>query len=105
MRTGPTPDEALSDEAITGAVASEAGWMEDLLIRLVEVPTTLGNEEPGQEIMEEAFSDCGLEPRSVRLDAEALRGAEGASPFTWDVEGERNVVAGRPAVAEGARSS
>ena len=66
MRTGA---ETLSDETILEAVAAEAGWMEDLLVRLVEAPTTLGNEEPGQEIMENAFRDCGLEPRSVHLDA------------------------------------
>jgi acetylornithine deacetylase len=94
MRTGATPGETVSDEAILGAVAAEAGWMEDLLGRLVEAPTTLGNEEAGQQIMEQAFADCGLEPRSVYLDAEALRGAEGASPFSWDVGGKRNVVAG-----------
>jgi acetylornithine deacetylase len=78
MRTGSTPGET---EAILEAVAAEAGWMEDLLVRLVEAPTTLGNEEAGQEIMEDALRDCGLEPRSVRLNAGALRGAEGASLF------------------------
>ena len=103
MRTGSTPGET---GAILEAVAAEAGWMEDLLVRLVEAPTTLGDEEPGQEIMEYALRDCGLEPRSVRLDAGALRAAEGASPFSWDVEGKRNIVApGRPVGAEDARSS
>ena len=104
MRTGSTPGETLSDEAILDAVAAEAGWMEDLLVRLVEAPTTLGNEEPGQKIVEGAFADCGLKPRSVHLDAEALRGAEGASPFSWDIEGKRNVVAGWPAGGSGGRS-
>src|SRR3712207_6359982 len=93
MKTGATPGETASDEAILDAVAAEAGWMEDLLVRLVEAPTTLGDEEAGQRIMERAFADCGLEPRNVYLDAEALRNAEGASPFSWDVEGKRNVVA------------
>ncbi len=101
MRAGA---EIVSDEVILDAVAAEAGWMEDLLVRLVEAPTTLGNEEAGQRIMEEAFTDCGLEPRSVALDAEALRGAEGASPFSWDVEGKRNVVADWPASGSGGRS-
>ena len=104
MRTGATPGETLSDEALLEAVAAEAGWMEDLLIRLVEAPTTLGNEEPGQEIMEAAFEDCGLKARSVFLDAEALREDEGASPFSWDVEGKRNVVAGWPAGGSDGRS-
>ncbi len=30
-----------------------------------EAPTTRGNEEPGQLIVEDTFKDCGLEPRSV----------------------------------------
>lgn len=101
MKTGAT---AVSDEAIMGAVAAEAGWMEDLLVRLVEAPTTLGNEEAGQAVMKKAFTDCGLKARSVPLDAGALRGAEGASPFAWDVSGKRNVVARWPAGAGGGRS-
>ena len=104
MRTGSTPGETLSDGAILEAVAAEAGWMEDLLVHLVEAPTTLGNEEPGQAVMEGAFEDCGLEPRSVFLDADELRSAEGASPFSWDVEGKRNVVADWPAQGKGGRS-
>ena len=104
MRTGATPGETVSDEAVLEAVAAEAGWMEDLLVRLVEAPTTLGDEEAGQRIMEQAFADCGLEPRSVPLDAEALRNAEGASPFSWDVRGKRNVVAGWQARGSGGRS-
>ena len=104
MRTDATPGGAVSDEVILDAVAAEAGWMEDLLVRLVEAPTTLGNEEAGQQVMEEAFTDSALEPRSVALDAEALRSAEGASPFSWDVEGKRNVVADWTARGSGGRS-
>ena len=94
----------MNDEAVLAAVAAEAGWMEDLLVRLVGVPTVLGAEEAGQQIMEDAFADCGLDTRGVPLDAEALRAAAGASPFTWDLEGKRNVVADWPAGAEGGRS-
>ena len=104
MRTGASPGEAVPDGAVLDAVAAEAGWIEDLLIRLVEAPTTLGNEEVGQAIMEEAFGDCGLKPRSVHLDAGALLDAEGASPFSWDVSGKRNVVASWPAGGSGGRS-
>ena len=91
----------MTDEAVLAAIGSEADWMEDLLVRLVEAPTVLGNEEPGQEVMEAAFAECCLDARSVPLDAEALRAATGASPFTWDVEGKRNVVAGWPAGGAG----
>ena len=83
----------MTDAEVLDAVAAEAGWMEDLLVRLVEAPTVLGAEEAGQVVMEEAWRDCGLAPRSVALDAERLRAAAGASPFSWDVSGKRNVVA------------
>lgn len=78
---------------IERAVAAEAGWMERLLVRLVEAPTLLGEEEAGQAIVAEAFADCGLEPVSVPLDADALRADPHSSPFSWSVEGKRNVVA------------
>ncbi|ABG04002.1 acetylornithine deacetylase or succinyl-diaminopimelate desuccinylase [Rubrobacter xylanophilus DSM 9941] len=94
----------MNDGALLDAVAAEAGWMEELLVSLVEAPTTLGNEEPGQRVMEEALADCGLKVRSVPLDADALRSAEGASPFSWDVSGKRNVVADWPAGGGGGRS-
>jgi acetylornithine deacetylase len=91
----------MNDGAVLDAVAAEAAWMEDLLVRLVEAPTVLGAEEAGQRIMESVFADCGLQPRSVPLDAEALRAAPGASPFGWDVKGKRNVVADWPSGAAG----
>jgi len=79
--------------------------MLELLHRLVEAPTTLGNEEPGQALMEEAFRDLlGLEPFDVPLDAELLRSHPLAAPFTWDVSGKRNVVADWPARGTGGRS-
>jgi acetylornithine deacetylase len=83
----------MTDAEVLDAVAAEAGWMEDLLVRLVEAPTVLGAEEAGQAVIESAWRDCGLAPRSVALDAARLREAEGASPFSWSVEGKRNVVA------------
>jgi acetylornithine deacetylase len=83
----------MTDAEVLDAVAAEADWMEDLLVRLVEAPTVLGAEEAGQVVIEAAWRDCGLAPRSVALDAERLRAAEGSSPFSWDVSGKRNVVA------------
>ncbi len=94
----------MNDEALLDAVAAEAGWMEALLIRLVEAPTVLGAEEAGQAVMESAFLECGLEARGVPLDADALRAAPGSSPFSWDVKGKRNVVADWPAGGDGGRS-
>lgn len=79
--------------AIEQAVAEQASWMEDLLVALVEAPTVLGNEEPGQALMERAFADCGLQPESIALDPAAIRADPNHSPFSWDVTGKRNVTA------------
>jgi acetylornithine deacetylase len=80
-------------DAIGRAVAEQASWMEDLLVALVEAPTVLGAEEPGQVLMERAFTECGLAPESVALDAAAIRADPHHSPFSWDVAGKRNVTA------------
>jgi acetylornithine deacetylase len=89
---------------IAAAVAAEAGWMEDLLRRLIEIPTTLGNEEPGQEVMRAALRELGLEPVDMALDAEMLRLHPAASPFSWDVSGKWNVVADWLPAGKGGRS-
>jgi acetylornithine deacetylase len=78
---------------VDAAVAAETEWMVALLQRLVAAPTTLGHEEEGQAVLHDAFAACGLEPVDVPLDAEALRAHAHHSPFSWPVEGKRNVVA------------
>src|SRR6476661_5232705 len=78
---------------VDDAVAAEAAWMEDLLGELVAAPTVLGHEEPGQAVMARAFADCGLEPVDVPMDADAICADPHHSPFSWAVEGKRNVVA------------
>jgi acetylornithine deacetylase len=88
----------VTDEEILGAIAAERPWMEDLLVRLVEAPTLLGQEEAGQAVMREAFAELGLEPLDLPLDADVLREHPGASPFSWDVTGKANVVAAWPPV-------
>ncbi len=91
----------VTDAAVLAAVAAETGAMEAHLAELVAAPTVLGNEEPGQVLMEEAFRSAGLETRSVPLDAEALRGHPLASPFSWTVDGKRNVVGTWAGAGEG----
>ena len=89
------------DDEIKAAIAAEAPAMEALLGRLVEAPTLLGAEEPGQQIMREAFRELGLSPVDVPIDAEALRSHPGAAPFSWEVAGKANVVADWEPVARG----
>ncbi len=93
---------SVSDREIVDAVAGVEDELVDLLVRLVEAPTTLGNEERGQAIIEEAFRDLlGLEPVDIPLDADLLRSDPRAAPFDWDVTGKRNVVADWPATGDG----
>ena len=95
----------IADREILDAVAAVEGELLELLARLVEAPTTLGNEEPGQAVMDEAFRELvGLEPVDIPMDADALRAHRSAAPFDWDVAGKRNVVADWPAAGSSGRS-
>jgi len=94
----------VADRAIADAVDAEAGWMEDVLCRLVETPTTLGNEEPGQEVMREALREIGLDAVDLPLDVEMLRTHPAASPFSWDVAAKRNLVSDWLPAGAGGRS-
>ncbi|HEU4656562.1 MAG TPA: ArgE/DapE family deacylase [Capillimicrobium sp.] len=94
----------MSPGRIDEAVAAEAAWMEELLVDLVQAPTVLGAEDAGQAIMARAFADCGLDPVDVPLDADAIRADPHSSPFSWSVEGKRNVVATWAAAGDGGRS-
>jgi acetylornithine deacetylase len=96
--------EGVSDAQLSAAVELQADWMIDVLERLVAAPTVLGNEEPGQAVMEGCLRDLGLEPVDIVLDADALRKDPHSSPFSWEVSAKRNVVATWPAGGEGGRS-
>jgi acetylornithine deacetylase len=89
---------------IAAALATQSGWMTDLLVELVQAPTELHHEEAGQALMAQAFTACGLVPRDIWLDAPALREHPNASPFSWKVSDKRNVVASWPARGSGGRS-
>ncbi|MSO95505.1 MAG: ArgE/DapE family deacylase [Thermoleophilia bacterium] len=101
--TGQTAIDGAAAE-IAEAVVAESAYMEELLVRLVEAPTTLGNEEPGQEVMRDAFRALGLDPADMPLDEEMLRAHPAASPFSWDVSEKRNVIANWHPTGEGGRS-
>ena len=86
-------DVGARDAEILEAIAEQEAWIVETLADLVRSPTTLGNEEAGQRVIEGALGDIGLEPVDVLMDAEQLRAHPSAAPFDWDVEGKRNVVA------------
>ena len=86
-------DVGARDAEILEAIAEQEAWIVETLADLVRAPTTLGNEEAGQQVIEGALGDIGLEPVDVLMDAEQLRAHPSAAPFDWDVEGKRNVVA------------
>ncbi len=95
----------VADAEIVDAVAGTEVEMLELLARLVEAPTVLGNEELGQALMAEAFREiAGLEPVDIPMDEELLRSHPRAAPFDWDVRGKRNVVADWPVAGTGGRS-
>ena len=89
---------------IFDAIAEQTGWITDLLADLVRAPTTLGNEEAGQLVVEDALRSMGLEPVDVAMDADRLRAHPLAAPFDWDVHGKRNVVSTWSGREEGAGS-
>jgi acetylornithine deacetylase len=82
-----------TDEEILAAIASERAAMEELLVRLVEAPTLLGQEATGQAVVRQAFEEMDLVPSEVPLEPDVLRAHPGASAFSWDVAGKANVVA------------
>ncbi len=81
------------DTEIAEAIAAGAGWMTEVLARLVDKDTTLGHEEAGQAVIAESLRELGLEPVDVPMDPDALHAHPAASPFDWDVRDKRNVVA------------
>ena len=102
----PAVAEATAEDLeISASVQAEAGAMEELLRRLIEQPSTLGNEQGGQAVMAEVFEELGLATAEVPMDADALRAHPGSSPFDWDVSGKTNLVATwHPRGAAGGRS-
>ena len=68
--------------------------MEDLLVRLVEAPTVLGAEEAGPGGDGGGVrATAGWSRSTSRSTRTRCAPTDGASPFSWDVSGKRNVVA------------
>jgi acetylornithine deacetylase len=93
------------DKKLLEAVDGVAGDIIDFSARLVAEPSTLGNEASALQVMEAELDRLGWSPQRVAIDPEALAGHPGLAPVPWSYEGRYNVVAMRPADAEGGQSA
>ena len=89
---GAPREMAAEDTEIAAAIEANADWMTEVLARLVDKDTTLGNEEAGQAVIREALLELGLAPVDVPMDPEALHAHPAASPFDWDVADKKNNI-------------
>jgi acetylornithine deacetylase len=85
-------ERAPEDREIADAIAAQSDWIAAFLARLVDQPTTLGNEAGGQEVIGEALREIGLDPVEIPMDPDALRAHPVHSPFDWDPSSSWNVV-------------
>ncbi len=77
----------------------------DLTERLVAQPSVLENETGALAEMEAAWRRLDLAPVRVPVEPAKLAVHPGFAPVPWDYEGRYNLVAQRPADAEGGRSA
>ncbi|MCB2228248.1 MAG: ArgE/DapE family deacylase [Desulfarculaceae bacterium] len=94
-----------AEEALLEAVGRLSDDIVDFAARLVAEPSTLGNEASVLQVMEQEMVKLGLTPQKVEIDPEALASHPGFGPVPWSYEGRYNVVAVRPADAEGGKSA
>jgi acetylornithine deacetylase len=85
-------DMRLTKDNISNAINARREWAVNALSELVRQPTTLGNEEPGQQVAEKLFAELGLETRSEDIRLREIESLPGFSPVDWKLEGKRNVV-------------
>ncbi len=77
----------------------------DFTCRLVEQPSTLGNEAGALKVMEAELRSFGFAPQQVPIDRDKLRDHPGFAPVPWSYEGRYNLAATRPADGAGGRSA
>lgn len=65
----------------------------DLTCRLVEQPSTLGNEKGAVEVMDATLQRLGYTTRRVDLESEQVSQHQGFAPVSWSLAGKQNVVA------------
>jgi len=77
----------------------------DLTEQLVAQASVLEQEARALEVMEAAWRGLGLSPERVPVEPDKLAGHPGFAPVPWSYAGRYNMVAKRPADADGGRSA
>jgi len=94
-----------SEQKLMSVVESLAPEILDFTSRMVACPSTLGNEGPVLEVMENELNRLGLNPVRVGISPKDLADHPGFAPVPWDYEGRYNVTGTRPADGEGGKSA
>jgi len=93
------------EKALLQSVESLADDVVNFTSRLVAEPSTLGNEASVLKVMENELIRLGYGCRRVDVDPVALAKNPGFAPVPWSYGGRYNLVALRPADAEGGQSA
>ena len=94
------------EKKIISAVDSLADDIIGFTRRLVAEKSVLGAEASVVDVMEQELSGLGLAPRRIPIVPDKLRECPGFAPVPWTYdEGRENLVAVRPADAEGGKSA
>jgi acetylornithine deacetylase len=93
------------ERKIIAAVDALADDIIDLTGLLVRQPSVLEKEVGALEVMEEELRRLGFRPVRVPVDPGKLAAHPGIAPVPWNYQGRYNLVAQRPADADGGRSA
>ncbi len=85
----------LLEHSLHHALEELAPYYHQLLIRLVQIPSEIGQESAAQNLMQTEMERLSLEVDRFEIDAEALADHPGYNPSTWNSPSERPNVVGR----------
>lgn len=101
LRKFPAGPERL-EHSLHHALEDLAPYYHDLLIRLVQIPSEIGQESAAQDLMQAEMTRLGLEVDRFEIDTNALSHHPGFNPNTWNSPSSRPNVVGRwPGVGGG----
>lgn len=94
VRKFPAGSELL-EHSLHHALEALAPHYHALLIKLVQIPSEIGEESAAQDLMQAEMERLGLEVDRFEIDAQALADHPGFNPSTWNSPKERPIVVGR----------